>query len=798
VDSGGDPAVIPDLTWEYFEAFHKKYYHPSNSRIYFYGDDPVPARLELIDEYLSEFEARPHAKSDSVIGWQKKRDSPWAIEQLYPAGEDGTALMTVNWLINDQILTPQEELALDVLDDLLLGTPVSPLYKKLRESGLGESVMAQGVSTTLQQATFSIGMKGITDKGKIGELEELIHSTIKDLAASGFDSSVVEASLNSLEFELREFNTGGFPRGLSYMLGSMNEWIYDRDPVEAMRFEKPLAELRARLAQGEPVFQDLISRLIINNGHRVTVTSLPDTTLEQQILEREKAELEAVRAKLSEAEIATLVDETQTLKRRQQAEDPPEKLASIPSLSTSDLDKQARSVAVAVGEEAGVTVLRHDLPTNGILYADFGLDMRVVPTDLLPLVPLFCRCLTEMGTSSRSDEELSKFIRTHTGGVGATVSTQSKYGAANVVPEPEVVSHVFVRGKATYAKSSELFDVVGDLLTSTNFDNKAKFKQMVLETKVRMEGAVAAAGNSFASGRIGARYNIEEFVSAKMQGMDTIKYMTELAAEIEQDWDAVRARLERLRDLMVDRRNLIVNLSAEEKGLQAAQAQLEDYIKAMPLRTEDIAVQDWKKEMAKFEGAGEGFIVPTQVNYVGKGAQIFAPGEKTSGAMSVVSRFLRTSYLWDKVRVVGGAYGCSNVFSPNTGLFKYTSYRDPNLMETLKVYDETPAFLEHTAKELSPATLSNAIIGMVGDLDRPQQPDQKGFASMERYLTGYTDEMRQERREQVLGTSAKDFKEFGERLGAVSKTGTVAVVGSSAALESPEVAGLGLDVTKLL
>ena len=609
---------------------------------------------------------------------------------------------------------------------------------------------------------------------------------------------VVEASLNSLEFELREFNTGGFPRGLSYMLGSMNEWIYDRDPVEAMRFEKPLAELRARLARGEPVFQDLISRLIINNGHRVTVTSLPDTTLEQQILEREKAELEAVRAKLSEAEIAALVDETQTLKRRQQAEDPPEKLASIPSLSTSDLDKQARSVAVAVGEEAGVTVLRHDLPTNGILYADFGLDMRVVPTELLPLVPLFCRCLTEMGTSSRSDEELSKFIRTHTGGVGATVSTQSKYGAANVVPEPEVISHVFVRGKATYAKSSELFDVVGDLLTSTNFDNKAKFKQMVLETKVRMEGAVAAAGNSFASGRIGARYNIEEFVSAKMQGIDTIKYMTELAAEIEQDWDAVRARLERLRDLMVDRRNLIVNLSAEEKGLQAAQAQLEDYIKAMPLRTEDIAVQDWKKEMAKFEGAGEGFIVPTQVNYVGKGAQIFAPGEKTSGAMSVVSRFLRTSYLWDKVRVVGGAYGCSNVFSPNTGLFKYTSYRDPNLMETLKVYDETPAFLEHTAKELSPATLSNAIIGMVGDLDRPQQPDQKGFASMERYLTGYTDEMRQERREQVLGTSAKDFKEFGERLGAVSKTGTVAVVGSSAALESPEVAGLGLDVTKLL
>merc|ERR1719238_992485 len=407
VDSGGDPVVIPQLTWDKFEGFHKKYYHPSNSRIFFYGDDPVDQRLEIIDSYLDEFDAKPAAPKDSVVAWQKKKDTPWSIEQSYPAGKDGKPLMTINWLLNDEPLSVQDDLALAVLNDLMLGTPVAPLYKKLRESGLGESVMAQGVSTTLQQATFSIGMKGITDKGKIGELEELIHSTIKDLAASGFDSSVVEASLNSLEFELREFNTGGFPRGLSYMLGSMNEWIYHRDPVEAMRFEKPLAELRARLARGEPVFQDLISRLIINNGHRVTVTSLPDTTLEQQILEREKAELEAVRAKLSEAEIATLVDETQTLKRRQQAEDPPEKLASIPSLSTSDLDKQARSVAVAVGEEAGVTVLRHDLPTNGILYADFGLDMRVMPTDLLPLVPLFCRCLTEMGTSSRSDEELS-------------------------------------------------------------------------------------------------------------------------------------------------------------------------------------------------------------------------------------------------------------------------------------------------------------------------------------------------------------------------------------------------------
>jgi len=424
--------------------------------------------------------------------------------------------------------------------------------------------------------------------------------------------------------------------------------------------------------------------------------------------------------------------------------------------------------------------------------------MRVVPVDLLPLVPLFCRCLTEMGTKSKSDVELSKFIKTHTGGVSLSTSTSNKYGADNKVPEPEVVSNIFVRAKATYAKSTEMFDVVSDILTNTNFDNKDKFKQMVLETKMRMEAGVASAGNQFASGRIGARYDVSEFVSSKMQGVDTLADMRQLVEDIDNDWGAVLARLERLRDLLVDRRNLIVNLSAEDKGLSAVQSKLENYIDSIPLRTGETQIQDWEAEMTKFAGAGEGFIVPTQVNYVGKGAKIFETGESTTGSASVVSRYLRTSWLWDKVRVVGGAYGCANTFNPSTGVFKYTSYRDPNLLQTLKTYDETPSFLSHTAKEMSQATLSNAIIGMIGDLDSPQQPDGKGFSSMERYLVGQTDEMRQERRDQVLATSAKDFAEFGERLAAVSKSGTVAVIGSKASLEDEEIKALGLDVKLLL
>ena len=820
VNSGGDPAVIPKLTWENFEGFHKKvwecarvwvcvcvqefaylyvfllpasqpvfpifslslslclhpslrhsplpslppshslsprvqFYHPSNSRIYFYGDDPVAARLELVESYLEEFDAKPQAKIDSVIGWQKKHNTPWDIEQFYPAGEDGTALMTVNWLINEKTLTPQEELALDVMDDLLLGTPVSPLYKKLRESGLGESVISDGLETVLQQATYSVGMKGIKDPAQIAEVEKLILETLKELSVEGFDRSSIEASLNSLEFRLREFNTGGFPRGLSYMLGALSSWLYDRDPFEPLRFEKPLADLRARLASGEPVFQDLMSKYLVTNGHRVTVKSLADATLENTIREREVAELKSVRDKLTESEIKQLVQETLALKERQVAEDAPEKLALIPSLTMDDLDTQCRNIPIAVCEEKGVTVLRHDLPTNGIVYADVGLDMRVVPADLLPLIPLFCRCLTEMGTAGKDDIALSEYIRTHTGGIYTSTTTTTKYGKDNKIPDPEVVSNIFVRGKATYAKSAEMFEVIGDILLNTKFDNKDKFKQMVLETKARMEAQVVSSGHSYAAGRIGARYMVSEFVEEKMRGIDTLEGMRKLAEEVDSNWDAVQAKLERIRDLLVDRRNLIVNLSAEDKGFGAVQSHLNDYLDSMPLRTEDVKIQDWKAEMNKFSGVGEGFIVPTQVNYVGKGAPLFNVGETTSGAAAVVSRHLRTSFLWDKIRVVGGAYGAMNSYNPTTGMFKYVSYRDPNLMGTLQTYDETPDFLRHAAKEMSPTTLANAVIGMIGDMDAPMAPDQKGFTSMDRWLCGNSDEMRQERREQVLATTAK-------------------------------------------
>jgi Zn-dependent M16 (insulinase) family peptidase len=283
VDSGGDPKVIPDLSFEQFAAFHGKFYHPSNSRIYFSGDDDVYTRLELMDEYLREFDVLPEAKPASVIEWQKKRFAePKKEKYPYPIGPDQpeTHMVMVNWLMNDRPFTSFEELSIGIMDRLLMGTTSSILRKTLTESGLGEAIVGGGLSDELLQATFSVGLKGVKTED-VEKVEQLIYETLDKVVAEGFDDDDIASSMNTVEFQLREFNTGSFPKGLSFMLGAMSKWLYDESPTEALKFEKPLAELKAKIAEsGSQVFQDLIKDFIINNTHRTTVELVPSRTLE--------------------------------------------------------------------------------------------------------------------------------------------------------------------------------------------------------------------------------------------------------------------------------------------------------------------------------------------------------------------------------------------------------------------------------------------------------------------------------------------------------------------------------------
>jgi len=415
VDSGGDPKHIPDLTFEQFMAFHKTYYHPSNAYIYFYGNDHTDERFRVINEYLKNFD---RAEAGSAIPLQARFTQPQKFVHKYDAGQETDlskkGMAQVNWLLTETI-DREKKLALRMLSHILIGTSAAPLHKALIDSGLGEDVTG-GLESELREMYFSAGLKGIAvnDAEKV---ESLIFTTLQQLAENGIDPNTIEASLNTIEFSLRENNTGSFPRGLSLMLRSLSSWLYDGDPFVPLTFESPLAAIKVHLKAKERFFENLIRQHLLENQHWTTVILTPDSEVAKQEEAAEKERLMQARAKMNEANLQNLVDDTLELKRRQVTPDSSEALATIPMLKLSDLDKQNKIIPLEVMEKSGDQILFHDLFTNGIVYLDIGFDWHTLPQDLLPYLPLFSRALTEIGTEKEDFVRLSQRIGQKTGGV---------------------------------------------------------------------------------------------------------------------------------------------------------------------------------------------------------------------------------------------------------------------------------------------------------------------------------------------------------------------------------------------
>lgn len=789
VDSGGDPLDIPKLTFDQFKAFHASYYHPSNSRVFFYGDDDPLTRLNLLDEYLGEFDRIPVT---SQVQFQPKNRQPTRIELPFPVGP-GTVpknTVTVNWLLNDQALSAKESLALGVLDSLLLGTSSAILKKTLTESQLGESVTGGGLSDELLQCTFGVGLKGV-EAANVPKVEALVLSSLTKIAHEGFEQTAIDAALNTLEFRLREFNTGSFPRGLSLMLGMMSHWIYDKNAADGVRFEAALAELKADLAARKPVFQDLLLKYIVQNQHRVTVEMKPDLDLEKRVQDDEERRLMSIKETLSEAEIKAIIESTKRLKEAQAAEDSAEAKASLPRLSLSDIERKARELPIDIvraADKDGVTIIQHSVASNGILYADVGFDFSGIEHEDLEILPLFSRMIMEAGTASMDETTLQRKIGAETGGISTSLYSDVK-SSAGVVSEcgpGDALLYFMIRGKSTTEKIPVLLGLFSDLLLSANLDNQKRAVEMLKESKVRKETSVITSGHTFAASRLAAKYSFLGYLGEVTGGLSSVRAAPALLEQAEKDWPKMAARLQRLRSTIMKKGNVIVNLTGDDKALAGAKAAVEPFLLkfappapgSMPLKN-NLAATWSKDKLLPLED--EGFAVPSQVNYCVKGGPIFAPGEAVSGSTSVISRFMSLHYLWDNVRVMGGAYGGFARFSETSGRFVYMSYRDPNLKATLDIYDKGHEAL--AASEVTDEDLLQGIIGAIGDLDGPMSPDQKGFASLGQFLSGESAADRQRFRDELLGTSAADFKDFARRLGAVKEVGRTVVFGSQSALD---------------
>ncbi|MBQ4615868.1 MAG: insulinase family protein [Mailhella sp.] len=765
LDSGGDPAVIPSLTYEAFREFHSAYYHPSNARFFFWGDDPEEGRLAKAAEFIDPYERR---LVESEVPLQPRLAMPRKVEAAYAASEEeggDKAHVAVNWLLCESRET-EEMFVLNMLEHIISGLPGSPLRKALMDSGLGEDISGCGLESDLRQAYFSMGLRSI-DADKADEVERIMLDTLASLAEEGVPAPAVEAALNSLEFMLRENNTGSFPRGLSAMFRSLADWLYDGDAFAPLAWEKPLASIKERLASGEPVFENAIRRWFLENTHRVTVLLVPDASLADTRQAEEDARIEAMRSAMDREERQQVVALAAELRAAQIAPDSPEALDSVPSLSKEDLPTENKLIPCAAEQSSGLDVVLHELDTTGILYARFAFGLDAVPAGLLPLVPLYARALTELGTKRRDYVELGFDISAQTGSLGA---------GPVILPhaaDASVVSYLSLSGKCTAEKIGRMTELMEEILSEPDFDNRERFAQMVLEEKARMEQAAVPSGHMLVNTRLNGRLSLVGRISEEMNGVNALFYARDLFRRVEEDWTSVSADLRTLHELIVRRDALKLSLTADACLIASARTVLEKLALSLPQRPLPAA----RIELPVLPGA-EWLSAPAQVNYTGLGLSMNATGYTYSGSLAVIMRHLRMGYLWDRVRVQGGAYGCFARYGRATGSFTFASYRDPNVENTLKVYRGTADYLGNLS--LSDADITRAIVGAIGDVDTYMLPGAKGAAAFSRWMSGETDEERQRIRDEILSTRLADFHDFAPYLAEALKDAVPCVLGGNA------------------
>jgi Zn-dependent M16 (insulinase) family peptidase len=784
MDSGGDPRDIPDLTYENFKRFHQTYYHPSNSFIFFYGNDDPEKRLTLMEGYLKPYRK---LKVKSNIPTVKPFKRAKKIKYAYDAGQDEDIkkkhYLAVNWLLpdtSDAVLN----FSLRILSHILIGTPASPLKKALLDSGLGEDLAGLGLENELHQQIFSTGLKG-TRARDAKKIEALIFDTLQTLVRDGIDPDMIAAALNTINFRLRENNTGSFPRGIALMLRSLTTWLYEDDPFKLLTFEAPLDAIRERLKNDNRYFEKLIGTHLLENVHRTTLRFIPDPELGRRFEEEEKSRLAKVRESLSAEQVARLVEQTKQLKQKQEAPDSKDALETLPFLKLADLEKTNKVIPIEIMKMQNTDVLYHDLFTNGILYLDLGFDLYTLPKELIPLAGLFARALFEMGTETEDFVQLSQRIGKSTGGVHASTETATSRGSR------KSVAKFFVRGKSTVSQSAELLNILQEVLLTLKLDNRERLKQIVLEEKSELESALVPSGHAFALSRLAAQLNEAGWIEDQTGGIAHLFALRELADDIDNKWKSVLKKFETIRAALINRNALIVNVTVDSASWEIVQPQLDAFMSALPARDVQLSTFNFQPAPER-----EGLVIPAQVNYVAKGADLYELGYEFDGSARVVTGYLGMTYIWDKLRVQGGAYGGFSTLDDRSGMFSFCSYRDPNVAASLENYDHAPAFLKGLdSARLSDSELTKAIIAAIGDMDTYRLPDAKGYTSMIRYITGESEDFRQKVREQVLSTIGEDFIAFGEALEKVAQSNAVTVIGSQTAIEN---ANVGLKITKVL
>lgn len=769
VESGGDPDVIPQLTYEQFLEFHGKYYHPSNSYIYLYGNMDMAEKLEWIDEqYLSHFN---ELHIDSVIKFQKPFEKPVLVNKEYPVMEGETlennTYLSYNMVVGTS-LDKELYFAMQILEYAICSASAAPLKLALIHKNIGTEVYTV-YDNGIYQPYFSIVAKN-ADASQKDEFVMTIEDELARLVREGIDKKSLLAGLNYYEFRYREADFGSYPKGLMYGLQMLDSWLYDDkmpfDLIEAIDTFKFLKE-----KINTDYYEELIQKYLINNQHKSVVVVSPKEGLTN---EKERAlakKLEDYKNSLSSDEIEYIIEETKALHRYQEAEDAPENLAKLPMLTRADMKREAEPFINEMREAEGIKILFHEIPTNGIGYVRLIFDASDVPADLFAYIGVLKNILGYVDTQQYSYGELYNEMNIHTGGIISSVNT---YVNAKKMDEYKLTFEV--KTKAMYDELDEAFSIMRQIITTSCLEDTDRILEILEELKSRMQGNMTASAHSLAAVRAMSYFSETAAVSELVSGLPCYRMLERLTSDFENCKDELIEKLNKLVECIFRPENMMIDLTAEQEGFERVE-------KLIPNLKNALFTQDVEKERFKLtpELKNEAFSTSAQVQYVCRaGNYRMNTDYKYTGALRVLKVILGYDYLWINVRVKGGAYGCMCSFG-KTGDSYLVSYRDPNLKKTVDIFEKTGDYVrEFTADE---RTMTKYIIGAIGDMDIPMTPAVRGSRSSSAYLTNLDYCEVQKERDELLACTQDDIRALAELVDVIVSQNAVCVVGNNQSIE---------------
>jgi Zn-dependent M16 (insulinase) family peptidase len=770
LESGGDPEVIPQLTYEQYLDFHRTYYHPSNSYIYLYGNMDMEERLAWMDkEYLSRFDKK---EIDSRIEYQAPFDKMKTVRGVYPV-LDGEPLKD-NTYLNMSVVTGDYSdivtgTAMNILTYVLLDAPGAPLKKALIDAGVGKDVSGS-YNDGILQPYFSVDVKYANGADNI-KFKRVIRETLSRLCDKGLDEKALRAAIHYYEFRFREADFSVYPKGLIYIMSAFDTWLYDENrPFDCLKELTVFDELKKKIGTG--YFEELIRERILKNNHKVVTILRPQRNLAAKREEKYSQQMSEYKASLSEEEIARIIDETAALEEYQKREDTPETLAMLPVLSVSDIDaKTPIELHTEEKEAGGIRILRHKYDTRGISYLNLLFEADDIPHELLPYMSLLSSVLGYVNTEKYSYSDLSNEINARTGGIECGLSIfADKDGGSK--------KYFGIRSKYLDPECGFALDMMREIICTSKLDDMKRLKEIITSKKAYLQEYIPAAGHMSAVSKAAAGISDMNDWQERIAGVTYYRFIESLFADFDERKSETEEKLKKLAGHLFRKDNLVVSVTADDEGFEYLK-------KEINIISDNLRDTAQKYETEKFVpyDVKDAVVTAGQVQFAASAGNYIQAGYKPTGVLNVLRTMLNYDYLWKNLREKGGAYGCMSAFK-RTGDAYLVSYRDPHLANTLKVYEGLADYL--AVYEADDKTMEKYIIGTISSLDTPMNAKAKGNLALVAYFAGLTQEDFQKERDEILKASAADIRKLESLIRDTFDGKHICVLGSEAAVEKHE------------